>query len=173
MDREKLIQQLNEVYERAANADEQDKAVALDQYRQEVTELFLAVSSDVDRLQAKLLEKQQQAEQVMHIDPLTGLYNQEGFTARANRLTGCADSHTLYRFIYVNVTNFRFYNLVRGREEGNRLLQALADHISRNAYEKICARTGQDNFVFLTHSEDERAKAMQSGWMISGAGTLR
>ncbi len=158
MDNEKLIHLLNETYKRAANTEGQEKLAALEECRQEATELFSSMSWDIRRLSAELEYKQRQMEKAMNIDALTGLYNQEGFAANVNTLLEEASDETAYYIVYTNVTNFRFYNMVHGRVEGDQVLQQLARQISSESCGTIYARAGQDNFVYLVTSDIEDTK---------------
>jgi len=95
-------------------------------------------------------------------DPLTGIFNWEGFKERALRhLERNEDRrHVLVR---VNIRNFKFVNQLYGVDKGNDVLCAVAEMCRRLAGKKgIYGRMISDHFVMLldeTDFDEERIRA--------------
>ncbi len=86
-------------------------------------------------------------------DPLTGLYNQEGFyRAVRTRLEETPD--TAYYLLIANVIGFKFINFLYGIETGNHILISAAA-MSRNftTDNVIFARLYADRFAFLIRKD--------------------
>ncbi len=93
---------------------------------------------------------------VMRNDTLTGLMNMKAFQNAANRILQEDTEHAgLYRFIYINITNFKFYNVMNGLEAGDEILQMLASKIMAVNPLAPASRLGQDHFVVMSTDESE------------------
>ena len=64
-----------------------------------------------------------------------------------------------YARAYINVSQFRRYNIIYGWNAGQRLLESVADTLSRkvDAQREICARNHGDRFALLLAYEDQNA----------------
>lgn len=62
-----------------------------------------------------------------------------------------------YAVVYVNLAQFRRYNIIYGWNAGERLLESVADVLIKNVDKKteICARNQGDRFVLLLNYTDE------------------
>lgn len=85
-------------------------------------------------------------------DDLTGLLTMPVFLKKAlaqakkDEEEGAFGS---YDSIYFNLTNFKFYNASYGREEGNRLLQKIADDLRTYFPDELAAHPERDTFFLL------------------------
>lgn len=87
-------------------------------------------------------------------DPLTGLYNTEGFIEQASALLK-ADPETPRFMLSSNIRDFKLVNDLFGMEKGDEILVRIADLIREQCSEQtICGRLGADQFVMLIRRED-------------------
>ena len=83
----------------------------------------------------------------LHHDPLTAIYNQEGFYQNVRqRLSESPDRR--YMIARWNVEKFKAINELLGREEGDHILKFIAEYLEVHmGAEGICARMSGDNFA--------------------------
>ena len=90
---------------------------------------------------------------VYDIDQLTGLPGKTRFLQHADMTMAMAslDSQApRLDFVYVNVRNFKFYNLRNGSEAGNRFLVDMADILRKSFPNQPVSRFADDHFVILS-----------------------
>ncbi|MDO4522246.1 MAG: EAL domain-containing protein [Eubacteriales bacterium] len=111
------------------------------------------------QLSYELGERTAQLDISKKYDPLTGLMNMQSFLNTADEVLQslteeeCAE----YSFSYGNITNFKYYNSRFGKEQGDSLLQRLADVCRDNPQNILSARFGQDHLVVLSKGRNYRA----------------
>ena len=73
-----------------------------------------------------------------------------------------------YALAYLNISHFRRYNIIYGWNAGQRLLESVADALSRrvDAQREICARNNSDRFALLLAYENENALLERSEQLI-------
>ncbi len=121
------------------------------------SENLIALYSSKRSMARELLLSRDQLSGIQKNDTLTGLLNMKTFLDAANevlRKTN-ADAAQEYRFIYLNITNFKFYNVMHGLIGGDQILQMLASRILAVEPNALCSRMGQDHFVVMTTDDIE------------------
>lgn len=109
-------------------------------------------------VEAQLLKEQarREAERALYYDLVTGYRSFEWFKPEAERLIrenpGCK-----YSFWYGDLKNFKYINDVFGYDEGNRILQYLADWMEENTGDgEAFTRVSADNFCMLLRYREVR-----------------
>ncbi|MBQ0720101.1 MAG: GGDEF domain-containing protein [Gammaproteobacteria bacterium] len=118
------------------------------------------MNAEVEGLRHQLMEKQQ----VLALDPLTGVANRGGFDKRIEE--EMARSQRIgfpLSLLLVDIDKFKFVNDTFGHKAGDRVLQAIAKLMSGRVRDTdFIARYGGDEFVILlpgTSAEDAQAVA--------------
>lgn len=96
------------------------------------------------------------------IHPLTGLYDNRTFVqAVNNRLLELEPN--MYCMVAIDVEHFRLFNKIYGREEGNRLLEHVADCLKNILLEcdAIAGYMGGDNFAIMLPNQSELLTELQ------------
>ncbi len=88
--------------------------------------------------------------QLEGLDPLTATYNSGTFMRKATELAA-VDPSKPYEFLYIDIENFKVFNEWFGRDAGDRLLKAIAEHLKQLAasHGGITGYLGGDDFVAL------------------------
>jgi diguanylate cyclase (GGDEF)-like protein len=100
-----------------------------------------------------------EADRTAFSDPLTGLPNTRMLRRRAEVLLDSRNEriHRRTGVVLVDLDGFRSANVLRGRREGDRILRAAADAMSRVAAPAhLVARTGSDEFTALVPDANAR-----------------
>ena len=118
----------------------------------------------------KEMEEMQQMENKAQRDPLTGLYNRDGFRGRLDRLYEDMSQHLPITVVMMDFDNFKGVNDVLGHAGGDMALRLLADTL-REVFEKnaIIARYGGDEFVLCVH---DTSKEMVEGLLTKLVKTM-
>ena len=129
----------------------------------ELTHQTQAMNQEVEGLRHQLIEKQQ----VLAMDPLTGVANRGGFDKRFEE--ELARSHRIgfpLSLLLVDIDKFKFVNDTFGHKAGDRVLQTIAKLMAGRLRDTdFIARYGGDEFVILLPgTDDENAKAVAQGF---------
>ncbi len=91
-------------------------------------------------------------------DKLTGLLSMSEFLTSADQILSYVKSadKSEYTFVYINIHNFKFYNVKYGINRGDNVLRSLAMLISEIQHGNLFTRYGQDHFVILTRDSYEQ-----------------
>ena len=105
---------------------------------------YVEKSQGMDRMEDQLSAARTEAD----YDPLTGLYNRNGFERRAEAFL--KEEHPGGALILFDLDNFKQINDFKGHPEGDRALQKFAQCLSK-AFRKedVTGRLGGDEFVVL------------------------
>ncbi len=87
------------------------------------------------------------------LDLLTKLPNKLHFLNRANKVLARTEDQSTMAVVYLNIENFRLYNMKYGFEQGDILLQEVADSLRYVFEGDLISRFGEDHFVILTKRE--------------------
>lgn len=73
-----------------------------------------------------------------------------------------------YAVVYLNISRFRHYNIIYGWNAGQRLLESVAEVLSREVDERkeICARDQGDRFVLFLSDESEEKLLERTGKLL-------
>ncbi len=100
--------------------------------------------------------------QANRFDQLTGLANMSFFFVRASKnyekLVSKGERPVM---LYIDLIGLKYFNQKRGFAEGDNLLKAFADLLSKYFGHECCGRMGQDHFAVST-SEDELDKRLDA-----------
>jgi diguanylate cyclase (GGDEF)-like protein/PAS domain S-box-containing protein len=112
--------------------------------------IFRDVSKDAAN-RAALRARLTELEQVIHRDPLTRLWNREGFTIAAEQALATADRQgVVAQLIFVDVDQLKAINDRGGHSAGDAALVAVARAIEQATREMdVACRLGGDEFVLL------------------------
>ena len=92
-------------------------------------------------------------------DGLTGLYNYSYFIELAKeKISEATDNVSENVFLFINVHNFKAFNVQRGFKEGDKFLIAIAERVSEIFADSLCARQADDHFVILTKAADVKER---------------
>ena len=125
--------------------------------------IMMNISNSIENIR-KLLHLNsviEELDRLYVIDPLTGIYNRNGFIREADTLyRRCEDSKELLMISFIDMDGLKLINDNFGHKEGDFALQRLAGVIKDccgSSY--ICARFGGDEFIILGvgTSEDDAA----------------
>lgn len=91
-------------------------------------------------------EQQEHIEQLIHTDPLTGLYNRHGFT---RQLEQHIQQQIPLLMLYLDIDNFKNINDSLGHNIGDRVLQEIGNRLSHLLPKHaIIGHLGEMSFVF-------------------------
>ena len=95
-------------------------------------------------------------------DQLTGLHNRNGFLAPFDKYIHQAKQNSMpLSLIMLDIDNFKSFNDSYGHQVGDKVLQSLADIISKNSRPSdFCVRFGGDEFIILL-PETSQKQALQ------------
>lgn len=101
-------------------------------------------------------DQQHKIEQLMQLDPLTGLYNRYGFSRQLDLLM---KANTPLFMLYIDIDNFKNINDSLGHHIGDKVLQEIAQRLQqllpKNAL--IGHLSGDEFAVLVTHPEHENS----------------
>lgn len=84
-------------------------------------------------------------------DPLTKVFNREGFNEKVRRLVGSSDSKKRIGIIYFDMDNLKHINDTFGHKMGDKAILNIIDILVSTVRERdIVARLGGDEFVVMT-----------------------
>jgi diguanylate cyclase (GGDEF)-like protein len=84
-------------------------------------------------------------------DPLTKVFNREGFNEKVRRLVGSSDSKKRIGIIYFDMDNLKHINDTFGHKMGDKAILNIIDILVSTVRERdIVARLGGDEFVVVT-----------------------
>ena len=98
------------------------------------------------------------------IDPLTGIYNRNGFINKVDGLfRECASDHTSVMLTFIDMDGLKSINDNYGHNEGDFAIQRLAEVIRECCRrDSVCARFGGDEFIIFDRNvEDGEEEAME------------
>lgn len=110
----------------------------------------------------KDMEEMQQIEDKAQRDPLTGIYNRQGFQNKLDKLYEEIDSKLPMTIAVMDFDSFKQVNDVLGHAGGDAALKLLADTLTRLFPNKaIAARYGGDEFMLCIYqTEEQEARAL-------------
>lgn len=105
----------------------------------------------------KEMEEKQQMKKKAQTDPLTDIYNRDGFGERFAELYAGEKTVCPITFAVLDVDNFKQVNDTLGHSGGDEVLKLLADNLKKICAPKsIVARYGGDEFIFLLWETDRQ-----------------
>ncbi len=121
------------------------------------SETLIDLYSSKKRVIQELIMSRDQLTDIQKKDSLTGLLNRQAFLEASNHVLQEAQPGDIddYCFVYINITNFKFYNVLQGISGGDQLLQMMAEQILAVEPNVLCSRWGQDHFVAMTLDDRE------------------
>ncbi len=140
------------------------------------SENLIELYSSKKTMEKELILSREKLNGFQQNDTLTGLLNMKAFQSAANKTLqeafgpaeeraydqtsdGSAPADSVakpqYQFVYINITNFKFYNVMNGLEAGDQILQTLASRILAVDKDLLCSRLGQDHFVVMSSDDAE------------------
>lgn len=110
----------------------------------------------------KEMEEMQQIEDKAQRDPLTGIYNRQGFHNRLDQLYTEIDEKLPMTVAVMDFDNFKSVNDILGHAGGDAALQLLANTLTKLFPENaIVARYGGDEFMLcIYNTEEEKAREL-------------
>ena len=103
------------------------------------------------------MEEKQQMKKKAQTDPLTDIYNRDGFGERFAELYAGEKTVCQTTFAVLDVDNFKQVNDTLGHSGGDEVLKLLADNLKKICAPKsIVARYGGDEFIFLLWETDRQ-----------------
>lgn len=107
--------------------------------------------------------------QMAYYDQLTGLYSQShiiDLMNEENAKSGLSDYQTI---IYMNVSKFKLYNVVKGHDSGDKCLKKISNILKNVFKTKYISRFGNDHFVIFYNGnkEDEFVKIEEANKQVS------
>ncbi len=129
----------------------------------ELTRQTQIMNKEVEGLRHQLIEKQQ----VMAVDPLTGVANRGGFDKRIEEeLARSLRIGFPLSLLVVDIDKFKFVNDTFGHSAGDKVLQTIAKLMSSRLRDTdFIARYGGDEFVILlAGTSDDDAKTVAQGF---------
>lgn len=114
---------------------------------------------------------QENAPDAQNLDPLTGLIDMQSFLINMDNQGGHRDdksSRGELAVLYVNLSNFRSYNLQHGMAAGDMLLRTVAENLRRLLPYGMATRFDSDHFVVLTDDYQLKERAEQIRLMVRG-----
>ncbi|MDP1774810.1 MAG: sensor domain-containing diguanylate cyclase [Methylobacter sp.] len=108
---------------------------------------YVAILSDITERKAE----EEHLRHVAHHDPLTGLANRVLFNDRLEQsIKVAARNHTKFALLFLDLDKFKPVNDLFGHKIGDKLLQKVADRLTRSVREAdTVTRLGGDEFVIL------------------------
>lgn len=86
-------------------------------------------------------------------DPLTGLYNVETFTRKAEQILRLSDQDDIYAFICADMSGFSYINENFGYSEGDQVLKRVAEYIREIPGVLLACRRYADLFLMMAKVE--------------------
>ncbi|UXI00804.1 EAL domain-containing protein [Photobacterium sp. TY1-4] len=110
------------------------------------------------------ISQQGQMEQLVHTDPLTGLYNRHGFSRRLEQLI---QHKTPLVMLYLDLDNFKNINDSLGHHIGDRVLQEIAQRLRRLLPERaVIGHLNGDEFAVILPEPDHTRMGEQMAQQI-------
>ncbi|MEJ2765504.1 EAL domain-containing protein [Photobacterium sp. MCCC 1A19761] len=110
------------------------------------------------------ISQQGQVEQLVHTDPLTGLYNRHGFSRRLEQLI---QHKTPLVMLYLDLDNFKNINDSLGHHIGDRVLQEIAQRLRRLLPERaVIGHLSGDEFAVILPEPDHTRMGDQMAQQI-------
>ncbi len=109
------------------------------------------LNAEAGRRDLELLEREvkRQVGEASRRDPLTGIYNMEGFAQKAGEACR-GTAGRCYAFIKFGINNFRYINQVYGFDLGDEVLRNIAKNLESFCREgEACGRVEKDIFALL------------------------
>ncbi|MGZ5075399.1 MAG: diguanylate cyclase domain-containing protein [Methylobacter sp.] len=115
---------------------------------------YVAILSDISERKAE----EEQLRHIAHHDPLTGLANRVLFNDRLERtIKLAARNNSQFAVLFLDLDKFKPVNDQFGHKIGDKLLQQVADRLTRNVRETdTVTRLGGDEFVILLDNITDR-----------------
>lgn len=109
----------------------------------------------VEQADRKEKERQQKLLQMAENDPLTGIKNKKAIEKEMlSMVQGAVESHEQITFGFVDIDDFRDYNTNYGHQEGDAVIQFVAQTLKENIHGAV-GRIGGDEFAFCYAGELE------------------
>ena len=109
----------------------------------------------VERADRKEKERQQKLLQMAENDPLTGIKNKKAIEKEMlSMVQRAVESHEQITFGFVDIDDFRDYNTNYGHQEGDAVIQFVAQTLKENIHGAV-GRIGGDEFAFCYAGELE------------------
>lgn len=100
-------------------------------------------------------EDQNEIKSLQDHDLLTGLYNQNTFKRKAERILRISEPEDIYAFICADMSGFSYINENFGYEEGDQVLKMIAGYIQRIPNVILASRRYADLFLMLVKTESK------------------
>ena len=88
-------------------------------------------------------------------DKVTGIHNLNYFMKTAREITfDGSKTKPGYKYLFIDIENFKAYNETRGFEKGNELLRDFAQNLKRIFEGELTGRFSDDHFIAVTQKEN-------------------
>lgn len=138
-----------DIIDRMKNGDLIPMRVSINQVKNADNQIthYVAIMSDISERKAE----EEYLRHIAHHDPLTGLANRVLFNDRLDRaIKVAARNNTQFAVLFLDLDKFKPVNDLFGHKVGDRLLQKVADRLTRSVRETdTVTRLGGDEFVIL------------------------
>ena len=138
----------------------------------EARELIAGVADRIGITHAQLAY-QEHLRHLSERDSLTGLFNRRTFLERLEEMLTWRDFGGS-ALLYIDLDNFKAVNDLRGHQQGDEVLRAVAALIGEGVRPgDLCGRMGGDEFVLWLARTDERAASTVARRLLAGMERLR
>lgn len=100
-------------------------------------------------------EDQNEIRSLQDHDPLTGLYNQNTFKRKAERILRISEPEDIYAFVCADMSGFSYINENFGYEEGDQVLRSIAEYLQRIPNVILASRRYADLFLMMVKTESK------------------
>lgn len=151
------ITQMLQVFEQIRESEDYSLRVHI-QEKHETGELAAGINELLDYVEQadrKEKERQQKLLQMAENDPLTGIKNKKAIEKEMlSMVQRAVESHEQITFGFVDIDDFRDYNTNYGHQEGDAVIQFVAQTLKENIHGAV-GRIGGDEFAFCYADELE------------------
>jgi diguanylate cyclase (GGDEF)-like protein len=146
------------------DADAQNRIFADGEKVNYITFLISLTVVTVSIYQQRLREgkKSEELERIAIYDETTGIHNLHYFTSEVKALMDDPSVEMAeYKFLFINIENFKTFNDQMGFQEGNIFLKSFAESLEKIFSQAIVSRQADDHFAVLTKCIDLDERLIQ------------